>query len=126
MSRPLLYQPIRLRTALRTTLRLRCPACGEGRLFRGFTALHEHCAVCGVRFEGDSGNSLGPMSLAYFVVVAVVTPIGIRAFSTDRLGPGAEWCLSALAIGVLAASYRPVKAFWTWLMYLLGEVERDG
>lgn len=125
MSRPLLHQPIRLRAALRTTLRLRCPACGEGRLFRGFTALHERCAVCGVRFERDPGNFLGPMALAYFVVVAVVAPVGIWAFATDRLGPGAEWWLSALAVAVLLVSYRPVKAFWTWMMYLVGEVTGD-
>ena len=33
-------------------LRLRCPVCGRGRLFRRMTML-KHCAHCGFRYERD-------------------------------------------------------------------------
>src|SRR5260370_21946516 len=42
----------------------RCPCCGEGRLFRGFLALHSRCERCGLDFSfADSAD--GP---AFFVI----------------------------------------------------------
>ena len=97
----LLVHPIDLRRVWLAALRWRCPACGQGPLFVGFAAMHERCSHCGVRFERDPGSFLGPIALAYFVVVAVVLAAGIWMHMTGRLGPGAEWWLSATAIATL-------------------------
>ncbi len=42
--------------ALRRGLRKRCPHCGEGRLFSGWSHL-EHCSVCGLVFARNSGDT---------------------------------------------------------------------
>jgi len=52
-----------------------CPACGEGRLFRGFVALNENCSQCGQSFKfADSGD--GPavfvILLAGFLIIALM------------------------------------------------------
>ena len=43
-------------TALRRGLRKRCPHCGEGRLFTGWSHL-ERCSVCGLLFERNPGDT---------------------------------------------------------------------
>ena len=77
-----------LSTALRRGLRKRCPHCGEGQLFSGWSYL-DRCSVCGLVFErhpGDTwaftiiGNRLpiGAMvALIYFGVVRSHPPLGL-------------------------------------------------
>ena len=43
-------------TALRRGLRKRCPHCGEGRLFSGWSHL-ERCSNCGLVFERNPGDT---------------------------------------------------------------------
>jgi uncharacterized protein (DUF983 family) len=45
-------------------LRLRCPACGVGPLYKSWFKLHERCANCGRRFERQEE---GYRTVAYFV-----------------------------------------------------------
>src|SRR5262245_28774913 len=53
-------------------LRLRCPRCLEGKVFRGLIAMNETCPVCGHRFEREPGYFLGAMYASYFIAVPVV------------------------------------------------------
>ncbi len=56
---------------LNRAIRLRCPGCGLGRLFRGpFTALH-NCAECHLRFEREQGYYLGAIYLNYGATVVL-------------------------------------------------------
>ena len=43
-------------TALRRGLRKRCPHCGEGRLFSGWSYF-ERCSICGLVFEPHAGDT---------------------------------------------------------------------
>src|SRR5436190_19124319 len=43
-------------TAVRRGLRKRCPHCGEGRLFSGWSHL-ERCSICGLVFERNPGDT---------------------------------------------------------------------
>ena len=43
--------------ALRRGLRMRCPRCGEGRLFRRGIDTFERCSSCGLVFERDAGDT---------------------------------------------------------------------
>ena len=45
-----------IRTALRRGLRKRCPHCGEGPLFAGWSQL-ERCSACGLIFEPTPGDT---------------------------------------------------------------------
>ena len=57
--------------ALARGLRLRCPRCGVGRLFRGpFRILH-NCPECHLRFEREQGYFVGAIYLNYAATVVV-------------------------------------------------------
>jgi uncharacterized protein (DUF983 family) len=57
-------------TALRRGLRKRCPHCGEGRLFSGWSHL-ERCSVCGLVFASNPGDTWA------FTIVGDRLPIGV-------------------------------------------------
>ncbi len=46
-------------------LRLRCPRCGEGRLFTGWFAMNERCGHCGLQYEREPGYFLGSSYVNY-------------------------------------------------------------
>jgi uncharacterized protein (DUF983 family) len=54
-------------TAMKRGLRGRCPRCGEGKLFRAFVKVDDHCSVCGQDFSGHRADDLP----AYLVIVIV-------------------------------------------------------
>ena len=49
-------------------LRLRCPICGGGGIFKSWFTPKEQCPTCGFVFSrGDSGYQLGAMALALII-----------------------------------------------------------
>jgi uncharacterized protein (DUF983 family) len=60
-------------TAMRRGLRGRCPKCGEGKLFRAFLKIDDHCSCCGQDFTGHRADDL-PAYLVIIVVGHLVVP----------------------------------------------------
>src|SRR6202035_1351964 len=54
-------------TALKRGLRGRCPRCGEGKLFRAFLKVDDHCSVCDLDYTPHRADDLP----AYLVIVIV-------------------------------------------------------
>jgi len=59
-----------IRTALSRGLRRRCPHCGEGRLFSGWSRHLRQCAICGLVYERNPGDTWA------FTVIGDRLPIG--------------------------------------------------
>jgi uncharacterized protein (DUF983 family) len=59
-------------------LRLRCPLCGQGNLFRRWLLMNKQCPYCGVTFEREPGFFLGSIYINYgltAVIVAIAYPL---------------------------------------------------
>jgi len=68
----------RFQTLLLRSLRLRCPLCGRGKLFRRWFHMHECCSQCGIRFEREGGFFLGSIYFNYgltALIIAVAYPV---------------------------------------------------
>lgn len=87
---------MRFRTLLGRALRLRCPLCGQGRLFRGWLAMRESCPHCGVKFEREPGFFLGSIYVNYGLTAVIAT----AAFMVLRFGWDAP--KTPLLIGAIA------------------------
>ena len=59
-----------IRTALSRGLRRRCPHCGEGRLFSGWSRHLQKCSICGLVYERNPGDTWA------FTVIGDRLPIG--------------------------------------------------
>lgn len=97
-----------------TGLRGRCPACGEGHLFRGFLAVRPACEVCGQdfsRFDSADGPAFFVMSITGFVVAGTALwmeftfepPIWVHALVAGTLAVGLSLGLVRPLKGLLAA-----------------------
>ena len=65
--------PITYETAASRALRLRCPRCGQGHLFRNWFIMHPTCTQCGLRFERAPGYFLGSAYVNYGLVALTMT-----------------------------------------------------
>ena len=65
-------------------LRLRCPLCGRGQLYRHWFAMHPTCPHCGVKFEREPGFFLGSIYINYgltVLIVAIAYPVLLFGYS---------------------------------------------
>ena len=101
-------------------LRLRCPRCGETRLYAGPFRMHEVCAACGMRYERESGYFVGAIYVNYAVTVAVAAGTVLIL----------DWWIGLalaqqLAVGITLAALVPLAFFrysrslWLCLDYLV-------
>jgi len=63
-------------TALKRGFRGRCPRCGEGKLFRAFLKVDDHCASCGQDFTAQRADDL-PAYLVIVIVGHIVVPLAL-------------------------------------------------
>ena len=96
-------------TALRRGLRGRCPRCGQGKLFRAFLKVADHCSVCGLDFTPHRADDL-PAYLVIVIVGHIVVPTALF-IETDYSPP--VWLQLAiylpLTLVLSLALLQPVK-----------------
>ena len=63
-------------TALKRGFRGRCPRCGEGKLFRAFLKVDDHCSNCGQDFTPHRADDL-PAYLVIVIVGHIVVPAAL-------------------------------------------------
>jgi uncharacterized protein (DUF983 family) len=63
-------------TAMKRGFLCRCPRCGEGRLFRAFLKVDDHCSVCGLDFTPHRADDL-PAYLVIVIVGHIVVPLAL-------------------------------------------------
>lgn len=115
---PLTASAIRL--AIGRGLRLRCPVCGVGRLFRSLFGMREECGQCGVSFRREAGFWLGSMDINLTVSLLII--LGSLAILPE-LDIGRELVVMGTAAVLLPALlFRFVRGFWMALLFLSGAV----
>jgi uncharacterized protein (DUF983 family) len=84
--------------ALARGVRKRCPHCGEGALFAGWSRHLERCAVCGLVYERNPGDTWAFTVIGDRLPIAAV--IGIIYFGVVRSHPLLGFSMLA-ALGVV-------------------------
>ena len=92
--------------ALGRGLALRCPRCGQGRLFRGWFRMHDRCAACGASFAREPGFYLGSIYINYGVTVIVTGALYAALVGVAGVTPE-----TALAACLVVAVVLPVVFF---------------
>src|SRR5256884_8730454 len=63
-------------SALKRGLRGRCPRCGEGKLFRAFLKVDDHCSACGLDYTPHRADDL-PAYLVIVIVGHIMVPMAL-------------------------------------------------
>lgn len=105
--------PITYEAAVSRALRLRCPRCGEGPLFRNWFSMFECCPHCGLKYERAPGYFLGSAYINYGFVALTLTAmyVGLHfgaEISNQMLTPP----LVAYCIIVPLILFRFARAWW--------------
>ena len=95
------------------TLRLRCPQCGRGKLFRGWLSMPTECEECGLKFEREPGYFIGSSYFnsgvtALFVTVAALSLMMLTDVSERTL----LWSLGAFCLLFPLWFFRYARALW--------------
>lgn len=101
-------------------LRGRCPACGEGRLFRAFTKVVDTCAACGEPYHHHRADDF-PAYLTIVLVGHIVVPMTLYvelAYTPDYWVHAMIWLpvVLGLALGML----QPIKGAIVAMQWLMG------
>lgn len=105
---------------VRRGLACRCPACGEGRAFRGFLKVADACEVCGQRLDHHRADDLPP----YITIFIVAHIVGYGMFVTETNAALPLWMSltlwPALTLVLAGALMQPIKGAVVGLQYALG------
>lgn len=108
------------------TLLLRCPNCEKGRIFNKLFKINPTCPHCGVRFERESGESVGAMYIN--LVFAELFSIGGYFLFNSLLNPPfLPHVIFWLTFNILFVLlfYRHSRSLWIGISYLTGGVRLD-
>ena len=96
-------------TALKRGFRGRCPRCGQGKLFRAFLKVDDHCSACGLDFSPHRADDL-PAYLVIVIVGHIVVPLALM-IETNYSPPVALQLAIYLPLTLFAslALLQPVK-----------------
>ena len=106
-------------SALRRGLRGRCPRCGEGKLFRAFLKVDDHCSVCRLDFTPHRADDL-PAYLVIVIVGHIVVPT-VLLIETNYSPPAWFAFVTYLPFTLIAslALLQPVKGTVVGLQWAL-------
>ena len=81
-------------------LRLRCPLCGQGKLFQSWFAMHKSCPHCGISFEREPGFYLGSIYINYGLTALLVS-IAYPVLLFNQVVPETPLLVAALAFTLI-------------------------
>lgn len=115
-----------LRVLLKRGARLRCPACGVGRIFRSFLRLREDCPECGWLLEREPGAVTGAMYLVSIVSQFFAVALWLLLWWLTDWSP---WVMIALAVPLIAlfsiVALPLSKSLWVAVEYYTDLVSGD-
>ena len=104
---------------MRQGIRLRCPRCGEGPLFKGFFTMHERCPRCGLLLEREQGYYVGAIYVNYAATVVIAIAGFLVLDSYTALSLTAQivlWSLFCVAFPLFFFRYS--RSLWLSVEYL--------
>jgi uncharacterized protein (DUF983 family) len=106
-------------------IRLRCPRCRQGQVFRGLLQMNDPCPRCGLIFQREEGYFLGAMYISYVLGSVVV---GAEYFVSWLLWPDAPslpLCLILFAgyLPLMPWLYRWSRVIWMHMDYFVSPGE---
>lgn len=94
-------------------LRLRCPRCGQGKLFCGIIKMNGACPHCHFKFERPPGFYLGSTYINYGLTAWITTAaFMIGRFRFNIPGSTLVWPLAAFCLIFPPLFFRHARSLW--------------
>ncbi len=113
---------MKMNPVFKAVLSAKCPRCYTGNLYKHsllkvhqFTATHEHCPHCALRFEQEPGFFFGAMYISYAFSVGILLTTGFVLFFGFNDPPFIAYALSIPAVVLLLL---PLSFRYSRVVYL--------
>lgn len=105
--------PITYSQALSRGFALRCPRCGQGKLFRNLFLMHRACDHCGFVYERAPGYFLGSAYINYGFTAITLTILYVALhYGLEWSNRAVTWPLVAYFVTVPLVMFRYARALW--------------
>ena len=106
--------------------RLRCPRCGQERLFKKWIRMNSDCAHCGLHYEREPGYFLGSIYINYGLTALLVTIGYFTLFFTQVVSPEAALVI-VMASGAAFALwfFRYARSLWLGFDHFWDPLPKD-
>ena len=100
-------------------LKLRCPCCGHGRLFKTALRMYDHCSACDEKFEREPGQWFGAVyiNLGLTLTFAIMGYVVTQTFASLSTIQHLSIWIPIAALGPFVF-YRLSKGIWTSIIFL--------
>ena len=107
-------------------LRLRCPVCGEGKLYRHWFRMYQHCPDCGFIYAREPGYYTAALAINVFlselITLVVIIPLAAsQSISFVTL----LWIGGAIAFILPLLFYHHAKSLWMSIEHLFHPVSNE-
>ncbi|HVG20714.1 MAG TPA: DUF983 domain-containing protein [Blastocatellia bacterium] len=110
----------RARRIMLRGLRLRCPACGQARLFKSLFKMHEECPHCGMVFMREQGYFIGAIYVNVIVTEGLIFFTYLICLLTlPAANQTVYTILFALALIIPLIFYRHARSIWLSFDYIV-------
>jgi uncharacterized protein (DUF983 family) len=116
-------------TVLLRGFRLRCPNCGQGKLFRRIYTMYEHCPVCGWRYEREEGYWTGAIAVNLVITELLIALVAVPLATTLALNH--EPITLLLIVGIPLPFvlpllfFRHAKSLWMSIDFMVHPVDPE-
>jgi uncharacterized protein (DUF983 family) len=100
-------------TLMVRALKLECPRCGKGKLFRRFFSMYERCSSCGLKFERAPGYYLGSSYVNYgLTAIALLIAYSILHYKLGYTNQQLAGPLAGFCVVFPLLAFRHARALW--------------
>ncbi len=100
-------------TVLSRAWRLRCPRCGQSKLFAGWIRMKPECENCHLHYQREPGYFLGSIYVNYGLTALLVTIFYFVLFFTGWVSPQAAlWIMAGFAVVFPLWFFRYARSLW--------------
>ena len=101
-------------------LRLRCPDCGLGPLYRSLFKMNTHCEYCGLVYEREQGYFVGAIYLNVIATESLLLgTLVVYGLITGRISQTILTVLVVLALALPLVFFHHSRSFWLCIDHVL-------
>jgi uncharacterized protein (DUF983 family) len=105
---------------LSRAIRLRCPACGKGPLYKSLLDTYKGCSKCGMLFEREQGYFVGAVYVNVMVTLfLIVSTYLITIIVAPDYDSGVQIVLFVMALAIPLSLFRHARSIWLALDYFI-------
>jgi len=93
-------------------LRLRCPRCCKGRVWRGFFRMNTACPVCDLVFEREPGYFTGAMYASYTLGIGFTLPVWFVMLLAGAGLAALTMVIVVMVVGLMPVSFHYSRVLW--------------